>query len=129
MPEKVHLNSLSITAGVKQDMISPRQWLIPPEYMCEEDIRKEHAWIHQFEEIIRNGYSLDSEYANRVFFGAGYLEYRHTLLSPRISGHGSDLIITENDKFNYPLVTPTMDDVRNSTKVLHESCKSCRTLF
>lgn len=105
-----------------------RQWLADPELMCSSHILGEHAETHGFMEKMEKGHSLDGFIEGSMFFGAKYIEHRHNMLVPYIPGHGSPLVLTEKLTRDYPLIVPTMDNLKKSLGDLVGRCIDCARL-
>lgn len=106
-----------------------RQWLATPEYMCKQHIMGEHAETHGFIDKMTKGHSLEGFREGSMFFGAEFILARHDLLVPFIPGHGSPLVITDQMKRQYPLICPTIEDVKKSVGTLISRCPECARLY
>lgn len=104
-----------------------RQWLAQPNNMCVSHITGEHAEAHGFLTKMHRGQALEGFTEGSMFFGAEYVKARHDLLAYFLKGHTTPLDIDERLRFEYPLVVPTMENLKESIGVLVTRCQDCRT--
>lgn len=102
-----------------------RQWLADPKLMCMSHITGEHAEAHSFLTKMHQGQSLDGFREGSMFFGAEYVKYRHDMLTLYLQNHSTPLEVDSTLIKQYPLVVPTMDDLKLSLGTLITRCETC----
>jgi len=102
-----------------------RQWLADPDKMCMSHIAGEHAEAHGFMTKMHREISLDGFIEGSMFFGAEYVKYRHDLLMVHLPNHTTPLELDDKVVRDYPLVMPTMDDLKTSLGTLLSRCNDC----